>query len=159
MVAARLLIRLRYAPHRRLLADDYLAILALLILIGNSAVMTAMTPTIYELIAVNAGEVPPPPTFPADSRFYLKLQVAWVVLFVSCLWVVKACFLVWFGRLARPFKWPRRAWIGIVVFCIVAYCATLATYPLACPSLNLSKVPPSFLLLQTSSRSNVSSLS
>ncbi|KAK8039717.1 hypothetical protein PG993_008128 [Apiospora rasikravindrae] len=139
LVVARLSIRLRYS-HRRLLADDYLAILALFILIGNSAVMTLMSASMYEVIAVSAGAVaPPPPSFLDDATYYLELQFASTVLFWSCLWAVKGCFLVLFGRLARPLKWPRRAWIAIVVFTVAAYCASIVTYPLVCPSLQLSK--------------------
>lgn len=87
--------------HRRLFADDYLAIAALLILIGNSAVMTLMAPSMHEIIAVSAGVAAPPPTFLDDSSFYLELQFASTVLFWTCLWAVKGCFLVFFGRLAR----------------------------------------------------------
>ncbi|KAK7948897.1 uncharacterized protein PG986_009783 [Apiospora aurea] len=137
LVAARICIRLRYS-HRRLFADDYLAILALLLLISNSVVMTLMCPTMYEVIDVSAGAmVPPPPTFLDDAAYYLELQFASTVLFWSCLWAVKGCFLVFFGRLARPLKWPRRAWIAIVVFTVAAYCASIVTYPLVCPSLQL----------------------
>ncbi|KAK8093854.1 hypothetical protein PG997_000539 [Apiospora hydei] len=126
LVAAHLSIRLCYS-HRRLFADDYLAVLALLLLISNSVVMTLMAPTMYEVIVVSAGPVvPPPPTFLDDAAYYLELQFASTVLFWSCLWAVKGCFLVFFGRLARPLKWPR-AWIAIVIFTVAAYCASIVT--------------------------------
>ena len=94
-----MIIRIRFS--RKLFADDYFCLLALSILIANSVVTQLMAPPMYNLLEVATQRAKPGPTFMARSTFYLKCQFVSTVLFWSCLWAVKGCFLAFFFRLTN----------------------------------------------------------
>ncbi|KAK1815647.1 hypothetical protein LTR12_009924 [Friedmanniomyces endolithicus] len=91
----------RLYVFRRIYLDDGFAILALVVLIANGAVMTAMAPAMYELLAVSVGREAVTPAFMMRVSFYLKCQLASTILFWSCLWSVKASFLAFFRQLSQ----------------------------------------------------------
>ncbi|KAK9785644.1 putative Integral membrane protein [Seiridium cardinale] len=113
LVVARLVIRYRFS--RRLQSDDYITVFALLILIGNAVVITLMAPLMYEILYVSVGLEPITAGFMDRASIYLKLQFTSTVLFWTCLWTVKACFLAFFRRLTAQLKWPSRAWLAIAI--------------------------------------------
>lgn len=138
LVVVRLVIRIKF--FQRLFGDDYFAVLAAAILIGNSLMTHLMSGPMYEILNVSNGRLQPDAGFMERASFYLKCQFASTILFWSCLWAVKACFLAFFRRLTSQLKWPRRAWWAIVSTTALAYCGSVMTYPLACTSFVLGTI-------------------
>lgn len=112
---------------------------ALLVLLGNAVVQTLMARPMYDMLMVAAGLAAPTADFVKNSSFYLKCQFASTLLFWTCLWTVKGCFLAFFYRLVSNLPWPRRVWIAICVFTGLSYVASVITYPLSCTSFELGK--------------------
>lgn len=131
-VAARIVVRVVYS--KRLFSDDYFCLLALSILIGNSVLTQLMVPPMYSLLEVSAQRQAPAADFLTETSFYLKAQFASTVLFWSCLWAVKGCFLAFFRRLTNQIKWPRIAWWAVTVITVLAYIGSVITYPVSCTS-------------------------
>ncbi|TKA77897.1 hypothetical protein B0A55_03341 [Friedmanniomyces simplex] len=129
----------RLYVFRRLHIDDGFAVLALAILFANGAVMTAMAPPMYELLAVSVGREEPTPAFLIRASFYLKCQFASTVLFWSCLWSVKASFLAFFRQLSEGLAWPRRAWWAVTTITMMAFLGSIITYPVSCTSFVLGE--------------------
>ncbi|KAH7029080.1 uncharacterized protein B0I36DRAFT_128162 [Microdochium trichocladiopsis] len=98
-----------------------------------------MVRPMYDMLLVGAGLAAPTADFMANSSVYLKCQFASTLLFWTCLWTVKACFLAFFYRLVNNLAWPRRVWIGICVFTGLTYVASVITYPLSCTSFELGQ--------------------
>ncbi|KAK0258033.1 hypothetical protein LTR91_005757 [Friedmanniomyces endolithicus] len=124
----------RLYVFRRLHMDDGFAILALVVLIANGAVMTAMAPAMYELLAVSVGREEVTPAFMMRVSFYLKCQLASTILFWSCLWSVKASFLAFFRQLSEGLRWPRRAWWAVTIITTMSFMGSVVTYPVSCTS-------------------------
>ncbi|KAK9771363.1 putative Integral membrane protein [Seiridium cardinale] len=137
LVVARLVIRYRFS--RRFQSDDYITVFALLILIGNAVVITLMAPPMYEILYVSVGLEPITAGFMDRASVYLKLQFTSTVLFWTCLWTVKACFLAFFRRLTAQLKWPSRAWLAIAILTGLTYCGAIITYPVSCTSFVLGE--------------------
>lgn len=111
-----------------------------------------MSPPMYELLDVGAGRAQLTPTFMLRASYYLKCQLASIVLFWTCLWSVKASFLAFFYQLTERLTWPRRAWWVLVVFTTLAFTASVISYPLSCTSFTVGKL---FLLLTMWSASKI----
>ncbi|KAK0251910.1 hypothetical protein LTR91_006460 [Friedmanniomyces endolithicus] len=124
----------RLYVFRRIHMDDGFAILALVVLIANGAVMTAMAPSMYELLAVSVGREIPTPAVMMRVSFYLKCQLASTILFWSCLWSVKASFLAFFRQLSEGLLWPRRAWWAVTIVTLMSFLGSIVTYPVSCTS-------------------------
>lgn len=144
LVSARLAIHLKFS--RRLWIDDAFTVLALFILIANTIVTTLMAPPLYEILLLSAGLLIPDAGFMDRATFYLKCQFASTVLFWSCLWAVKGCFLAFFWRLTNQLTWPRRAWWVVAVITVLSYIGSVITYPVSCTSFVLGQL--ALLLLQ-----------
>lgn len=134
---ARIAVRLRI--WRRLYIDDAWGTLALVLLLAMSVVFTLACPPMYALLHVGAGMQEPGPTFFADSSYYLKLQFALTMLFWSCLWAVKGCFLAFFYRLTTGVQYCRIAWWVTVVITVLSYAGCVLSYPLSCSSFVLGE--------------------
>lgn len=93
----------------------------------------------YEVLDVGAGLEQPGATFLSDASFYLKLQFALTVLYWSCLWAVKACFLAFFHRLTKGLKYCRWAWWATVLITALSYIGCVITYPVSCSSFVIGK--------------------
>ncbi|KAK3673911.1 hypothetical protein LTR78_006113 [Recurvomyces mirabilis] len=137
LVAARLAIHIKFG--RRQLIDDTLLVLALCMLISNSIVTSLMAEPMYDLLKYSHGLLIPGPEFMTRSTFYLKCQFASTVLFWSCLWTVKACFLAFFYQLSNQTLWPRRFWWAVAVITAISYVGCVITYPLSCTSFVLGQ--------------------
>lgn len=62
------------------------------------------------------------------------MQFAATVLFWSCLWAVKGCFLAFFFKMTEGLK-PQRIMLWIVVaITSLSYLGSVITYPVSCSS-------------------------
>ncbi|MCJ1273487.1 hypothetical protein MMC21_001279 [Puttea exsequens] len=130
-------VAVRLTVARRLHTDDAWSGLALAILLGLAITLTVAIPDMYQLLNVGAGLEKPGADFLSNASEYLKLQFALTILYWSCIWAVKACFLSFFHRLTVGLKWCRWAWWATVVITTISYIGCVITYPVSCASFTL----------------------
>ncbi|KAI1639200.1 hypothetical protein F4809DRAFT_596992 [Biscogniauxia mediterranea] len=107
---------IRYVCFRRLLADDYCMLVALILLCAAAATGQMVLEYIYNLMAVGNGEYTPGPNFIDETKKGL-LGFSVQSLFCYCgLWLIKFSFLLFFYRLGhRVTKYLVFWWIVLVV--------------------------------------------
>ncbi|WPG99210.1 Hypothetical protein R9X50_00202100 [Acrodontium crateriforme] len=127
----------RKKHFNRLFADDYFALAGLLFLLANAVVTTLMLPPMFELLQVSVGLEASTPEFMTHASRYLKYQFTSTLLFWTCLWSVKFCFLFFYRRLTDRLKVYRRMWWAVTVFVTLGYIGSVITYPVACSSFRL----------------------
>ena len=134
---ARIAVRI-HVSHR-LYMDDAWAASALVILLGLSLVLTFAIPSMYEVLDVGSGLAQPTESIMPDGSFYLKMQYTLTMLYWSCLWAVKACFLAFLFRLTKGLRYLRWAWWATAVITALSYCGCVVTYPVSCSSFVLGE--------------------
>jgi hypothetical protein len=112
--SARIMIRIKYM--KRLLADDYFMLLALILLIANAILQTLQTPHLYYFVFHPTG-----PDVEYHVLHYLYYEFTIIGIFWSVLWSVKASFLALFWMISNGLPVYRRAWWCTVVFTSLAY--------------------------------------
>lgn len=134
---------LRLALSRTLFLDDLFALLAEIFLLAHSVDITVMARPLYRMMAIRAGVAAPTPGLDRTITLYYRLQFAENMMYWSCLWSVKAGFLVFYHRLLgricqqvpdrfvkqRIFLW------GVMGYTGLAYVGCILPVALACPSL------------------------
>lgn len=89
---------------------------------------------------VSVGRAPVTPAFLAHASVYLKLQFASTLLFWSCLWAVKGCFLAFFYKMTEGLR-PQRIALWVVVgVTAMSYIGAVVTYPVSCTSFVLGEL-------------------
>ena len=97
----------------------------------------------YELILVAVGREQATAAFMERASLYLKLQFASTMLFWSCLWAVKGCFLAFFHKMTEGLR-PQRTMLWVVVaITALSYIGAVITYPVSCTSFVLGESDPS----------------
>jgi hypothetical protein len=130
LLAIRLIIRMR--TFRKLTLDDVFLIFAFACLIAYDILWTIQLPHVYTLIGVQAQAVPITVSVLEDVATTLRRLVAFNVLFVCCLWAVKASFLAFFLSLERDVP-GKKIWSWIVVFVTVGtFVGSIGTYDWKC---------------------------
>jgi hypothetical protein len=139
---SRVLIRLKI--NSKLNLDDIVVTLAISILLAHAIVITVMAGPMYDILAVAAsnGAFVPPANFMERSTFYLRCQFAATCLFWSCVWAVKASFLVFYKTLIDGLKYLPTIWWIIVGITSMSYVASIISYPVSCTSFTLGMPPP-----------------
>ncbi|CAG8297953.1 unnamed protein product [Penicillium salamii] len=128
-ISARLVVRVKYM--KRLLADDYFMLFALVLLVANAILHTLQTPHLYYLGLHPTG---------ADIEYhvlhYLCYEFAISGIFWTILWSVKGSFLALFWMVSDGLPVYRRAWWAVVVFACLAYlgCWVVLVYTCHPPS-------------------------
>lgn len=125
---------------RRLYIDDAWAAGALVFLLGLSVVLTLANHSMYVVLHVGSGMKKPGKAFIRDGDLYLKLQDALTMLYWSCLWAVKACFLAFFHRLTKGLKYLRWAWWATLVITTLSYAGCCITYPVSCSTFKIGMI-------------------
>ena len=94
------------------------------------------------MLAVAIGREAVSPEFPSRAAFFLKLQFASTLLFWSCLWAVKGCFLAFFYKMTEGLK-PQRSMLWVVaVITALSYIGSVITYPVSCSDFRAGRWPP-----------------
>ncbi|KAL4866988.1 hypothetical protein BDV12DRAFT_198718 [Aspergillus spectabilis] len=107
---------IRFTRLKRLLADDYLILLALFFLIANAILQTLQAPHLYYIaLTPLSGDIV------HHAVMYVHYMFVIIGLFWSVLWSVKAAFLALFWEITNNLPHYRRLWWGIVVFCFASY--------------------------------------
>ncbi|KAI9817002.1 MAG: hypothetical protein M1826_001698 [Phylliscum demangeonii] len=125
---------IRFKFFGRLYVDDAFVFLALVLLMASAIMYHFITPTLFLLNRIVAGQTPPPPDLQQVITTYLKVQFALTLLFWTGLWAVKFSFLAFFYKLGQGLRAQRIAWMLVVVFTALAFVGCLISYPIACSS-------------------------
>jgi hypothetical protein len=110
----------RLKCFRKLLADDYIAGFAWLLLLISACIWYMTIDGMYELSYVSAGMALPSAKFPDNAhRFLVGSNVALLMFYVG-LWSIKLSFLVFFYRLGENFRPYQVCWWIILVFTVAS---------------------------------------
>ncbi|KAI1821856.1 hypothetical protein F4861DRAFT_541556 [Xylaria intraflava] len=130
MLVFRLATRIK--SFKKLLLDDYLVILAWLLLLVSAILWQLKSRALYLMYAIQSGRSLPTPEFPIIYGQFLRLVVAWNILFYSCLWSVKFSFLVFFRRLGNNVSLGRIWWWVVFGFTVAGLIASVGDIDYRC---------------------------
>lgn len=128
--ALRIYVRIK--SFHRLFWDDFLVLLAWLMILANSIVWQYAKTGLYLLLNVQSGRQPPPPDFAGKVEEYLHASIAILILFYSSLWCVKLSFLIFFLRLGRNVRWQNVIWWSVFVIVVASYFSVIGTIKWHC---------------------------
>lgn len=114
-------IYVRIKSFRRVYADDFLVVLAWLLLLTSAIIWQTQQTSMYTQFRLSSGNVVPTPEILAAERTFLRTEVATIFMFYTCLWSVKISVLIFFRRLGQKVKGHRVWW-----WCVLAL--TVATW-------------------------------
>ena len=107
--------------------------IACLFLTTNTLIWQFTKGDLYELIAVESGQLYPPPSdLPQRAQSYLKRSVAVIALFYSGLWAIKISFMLFFKRLGRNVMNQKIIWWTILTVIIASWFACIGTIQYRC---------------------------
>ena len=110
-----------------------MVLIAILFLMINTLIWQFTKDDLYVLIAVESGQLYPPPSdLPERARRYLKRSVAVIFLFYSGLWAIKLSFMLFFKRLGRNIRGQRIIWWTVMAFIAASWLACLGTIQYHC---------------------------
>jgi len=134
IVVLRTVIRLRYMT--KLSMEDCWIFLALATLLTSCILQTIQLPSLYYMVAVIAGVVPPSTDLIPTVENYLRFEFPIMILFWTVLWCVKASFLALYYKLFRELRVYRLVWYALATFTLLAYVGCWITLTTSCHPLS-----------------------
>lgn len=125
-------IYVRIKSFHRLFWDDFLVLVAWLMLLTNAVIWQQAKTGLYLLLNVQSGRQSPPPEFNLKVGEYLHESLAILILFYSSLWCVKLSFLIFFQRLGRNVQRQKLIWWSVLAVVIASYFAVVGTIQWHC---------------------------
>jgi len=131
---------IRFKLLARISMEDFWILLALATLLTGCILQTIQLPSLYYLLAIIAGAIPASTDIILETEKYLKYEFAYILLFWTVLWCVKASFLALYYKLFRELTVYRRVWYALAVFTALAYVGCWITLFTSCyPTSNFFK--------------------
>ncbi|KAJ5799448.1 uncharacterized protein N7518_001516 [Penicillium psychrosexuale] len=117
---------------RRLFLDDFLVVLAWVIILTAAVIWQVEGKVLYELYAVSAGTEAFNLEFLPRYNKFMRFNAPFEILFYSALWCVKFSFMALFYRISAKVK-LLRIWWFVVLFCTASvYIASVADIEYKC---------------------------
>ncbi|KAJ6143092.1 hypothetical protein N7471_002545 [Penicillium samsonianum] len=117
---------------RRLFLDDFLVVLAWIIILTAAVIWQVDGKVLYELYAISAGTKPFNLEFLPRYNTFMRFNAPLELLFYSALWCVKFSFMALFYRISAKVK-SLRIWWFVVLFCTASvYIASVADVEYKC---------------------------
>lgn len=130
-VFARLGIRIR--SFRKLYSDDIMVILSWVCSMAGCIIWQMIVRGLYDQYKLSAGELQMTPDVIQRELDLLRGSLAYLLLYNTCLYGIKASILLFFRRLDSKYQGPRRKWWWFVAaFTFVAYVTTVGTNQFKC---------------------------
>lgn len=121
---------------KRLMAEDYILLLAYLLFLTTAILYVVVTPAMYRVTSATTGRIPMYPTILEDSMLLIKIFFANTMIFWFTLWyvsvscsvhkyllilsrAVKFSFLALYYRLMSGIKRYMQLWWAVLIFCIL----------------------------------------
>lgn len=117
---------IRVKAFRRLYSDDAFVILAWVCSMAACILWQVLVTGLYQQYKLSAGKLEMTPEVLKTERDLLHGTVAYLLLFFTCLYGVKASFLFFFRRLDEKYEGRRQIWWWFVAL------ITLASYLTSC---------------------------
>ena len=110
-----------------------MVLVACLLLMTNTLIWQMSKDDLYEIIAVESGQLyPPPADLASNATSYLKRSVAVIAFFYSGLWAIKLSFMLFFRRLGQNVTGQKVLWWTILVIVVASWLACLGTIHYRC---------------------------
>ncbi len=139
-------IAVRIKAFRRIYADDAMVLIACLFLMTNTLIWQFSKGALYEVIAVESGQLYPPPSdLPDRAQSYLRRSVAVIAFFYSGLWAIKLSFMLFFRRLGRNVRNQKIMWWTILAIVVATWLACLGTIQYGCLTGSFEHISSTFL--------------
>lgn len=117
---------------RRLFIDDFLVILAWIIILAAAVIWTVEGKVLYELYAISSGEQLFNPSFLPRYNTFMRFLAPFEILFYSALWSIKFSFMALFFRLSAQIKFLRAWWFVVLFATVSVYIASVGNIEYAC---------------------------
>ncbi|KAJ5118144.1 uncharacterized protein N7515_010367, partial [Penicillium bovifimosum] len=117
---------------RRLFIDDYLVILAWIIILTAAVIWQVEGKVLYELYAISAGTKLFSVDFLPRYNTFMRFNAPFEILFYSALWCVKFSFLALFYRISAKVKFFRIWWFVVLLCTASVYIASVANIEYKC---------------------------
>jgi len=134
LVILRTAIRLKYMG--RLNMEDYWIFLALATLLTSAILQTIQEPSLYYMLAIEAGVIPVSAQLITAVENYLRFEFPIMILYWTVLWSVKASFLALYFKLFQELAMYRRVWYLIAAFTLCAYAGCWISLATSCHPLS-----------------------
>lgn len=122
----------RIKSFHRLFWEDFLVLMAWLMILANAIVWHYAKNGFYLLLNVQSGRQLPPQDFGPKVEEHLRYSIAILVLFYSSLWCVKLSFLIFFRGLGRNVQRQKRIWWSVLAVVVASYFSVLGTIEWYC---------------------------
>ncbi|OQD63722.1 hypothetical protein PENPOL_c009G07296 [Penicillium polonicum] len=117
---------------RRLFLDDFLVVLAWVIILTAAVIWQILGKILYDLYAISAGTKQFTLEFLPRYNTFMRFNAPFEILFYSALWSVKFSFMALFYRISAKVK-SLRIWWFVVLFCTASvYIASVADIEWKC---------------------------
>ena len=117
---------------RRLFLDDFLVVLAWVIILTAAVIWQMLGKILYDLYAISAGTKQFTLEFLPRYNAFMRFNAPFEILFYSALWCVKFSFMALFYRISAKVK-SLRIWWFVVLFCTASvYIASVADIEWKC---------------------------
>lgn len=123
-------VAIRIAIFKKLLIDDYWALLAFVFLLINSVPLTVAKVPTFVVQGVQFDRLQKPGDFKHETTRFDDLQWAISNIFFSGLWSVKGSFLAFYKELTEGLTAHRLAWWFIVVVTVLTYIGSIVGFAL-----------------------------
>jgi hypothetical protein len=130
LVILRTAIRLKYMA--RLNMEDYWIFLALATLLTSAILQTIQEPSLYYMLAIEAGVIPVSAQLITAVENYLRFEFPIMVLSWTVLWCVKASFLALYFKLFQELAIYRRVWYLLAAVTLFAYAGCWISLATSC---------------------------
>ncbi|KAK3318246.1 hypothetical protein B0H66DRAFT_590975 [Apodospora peruviana] len=122
----------RFRGPRRLYLDDYLVILASILILSNCILLHWITPDTYRVLRLAAGLEQIQADFPVLIKKYGGVYGAHMLIFSTTLAAVKLSFLVHFRRLGWHMDRLRFVWWPVLLFVIATWAVMIGNTQFKC---------------------------
>ncbi|KAK8093352.1 hypothetical protein PG997_000037 [Apiospora hydei] len=126
----RLTIRLK--SFKRLTIEDYLIIVAWLLLLVSIILWQVKGGALYWMYDVQSQRRPPTPEFYEAYGAFLPLPAVWNILFYTSLWAVKCSFLIFFRTVGLKVSQNRVWWWIVSVIAFLSWIVCIANVDYKC---------------------------
>ena len=114
-------------------ADDYFVISAWICSMAGCIIWQSFVKAMYDQYKLTTGDLIPTPEVLQRERGFLRGTVAFLYMFHTCLYCIKASFLIFFRRLDSRCEGPRKKWWWFVAaVTLAAYLTSLFTVQYKC---------------------------
>ena len=101
-------------------------------LLANAIIWEIAAGSMYTLVNVQNGVVPPPPNFFDQLTLFFRSQIAVSLLHTCGLWAVKISFMLFFRKLGKKVRGQKWLWWCVLAAIVAAFAICIGVYDWPC---------------------------